>query len=455
MEAPFIRYVGDPFVDTGAAVLEHRIGKACEEFLPEDIERQGNELQEIYSQRGWRSILAIHFPNSGWTNPNMGQAKVAAYYKKVLSGFNEDVQQGRFCEYCRRPANTLVDGSTIPLLSNANSMDCGAGGRTGFGVCGYCLFAVQFYPLATLKIEGRALFWWSPDRQWTYLLAGIAVREVNRFLAVSPEGTINPKFPRTQLLRVAREAFTEWSNQPDRIPLRDIIGCRSTNYRTEPEFDELRMPKALFEFWYEAASGYGATYDALVAAAWEAKAPKKNQKGIGKSEWQRRNGLYEALGKAFQADDFGQAIRAAMRYFIRIEGKKVRPGSFGLACLFLERLAGMTKLRIDAIREIADQVSKSSASKKLLTRLFESPTNFTDWLVYAQRTIEKAGEPCFRFDSILAALDMVSEDDSMPRDFWLVRNLIILRALEAVDDSVSQELPEPVLQSAVNDDKEG
>src|SRR5579864_2752056 len=127
-----ITYVGDPFVDTGIAVLEHRIGKACEEFLPEDVLKQGDQLRAIYCQKSWRGILSIHFPNSGWTNPTMGAAKVAEYHHKVLRGFEEGIEPNRFCDYCGRPANAVVDGSTIPLLSNANSMDCGSGGRSGF-----------------------------------------------------------------------------------------------------------------------------------------------------------------------------------------------------------------------------------------------------------------------------------------------------------------------------------
>jgi CRISPR-associated protein Cst1 len=212
------------------------------------------------------------------------------------------------------------------------------------------------------------------------------------------------------------------------------------------------MPKELFKFWYDAASGFGKTYESAVERAWQAKASKKKTKGV-EDEWQRRNGLYEALGSAFQAGDYRPKIVSAIKYFIRIENKTALPGSFGLTCLFLERLAGMRKNRIEAIREIADQVSKSRENKKLLRRLFESSKNFMDWLVFAQNAIKKAGENPIRFDSILTALDMISEDDAMPRDFWLVRNLIILRALE-VDPNVSDDLPEPVLDSSATDVKE-
>jgi CRISPR-associated protein Cst1 len=445
-----IIYVGDPFVDTGIAVLEHRVGKVCEEFSSEDLLKQGDELRKIYSQKNWRGILSIHFPNSGWTNPTMSAAKVAEFHQKVLRGFEGGIEQNRFCDSCGSPANAIVDGSTVPLLSNAKSMDCGSGGRSGFPVCGYCLFAIQFYPLATLKVEGKALLWWSPDRQWTYLLAGMAIREVSRFLAANPEGAIKPKFPRTQILRIARDTFEEWRNRSEHIPLRDIIGCHTSNYRTKPEFDELRLPKELFEFWYDAASGFGKAYESVVDKAWETKRSKKKSQEGSENEWQRRNGFYESLGMAFRVDDYRSTITKAIKYFVNIENKSALPGGFGLSCLFLERLAGMKKMRIEAIREIADRVSKSRENKKILKRLFESSKNFIDWLVFAQNAIDKAGESPIQFDSILTALDMVSEDDAIPRDFWLVRDLIILRALEVSSD-VLHELPEPQLNSIATD----
>lgn len=444
-----VTYVGDPFVDTGVAVLEHNLAKPCEEFTENDLLAQGARLTEIYLKKQWRGILTFHFPNSGWTNPTMGADKVAEFRTKVLEGFRREANTGRTCEYCRRPANAIVDGSVVPLISSANSMDCGSGGRTGFAICGYCLFAVQFYPLATLKVEGKALFWWSHDRKWTFLLAGIALREVGRYLAASPEGDIKPRFPRSRLLTVAREAFETWRSQPDQIPLRDIIGCYSSNYRTSPEFEELRIPRELLQFWYEATSGFGSIYDSVVSSAWDSK-PQKSTKGKKpkkENEWVRRNSFYESLGAAFQSDDFRrQATAVAKKYLIRIGNTAPQPGSFGLACLFLERLATMRKTRVEAIREIGDRIAASPEKKKILERLFV-PRNFIDTLVFAQNRMQKEEGRPLRFDTILTALDLVSEDDSLPPDFWLVRDLIILRVLEQVDPEILRDLPEPAVEA--------
>ena len=444
-----VTYVGDPFVDTGVAVLEHQLGKPCEEFSESDLVEEGSKLLDIYSQKQWRGILTFHFPNSGWTNPTMGADKVSEFKDKVLKGFQRDTNTGRPCEYCRRPANAVVDGSVVPLMSSANSMDCGSGGRTGFAICGYCLFAIQFYPLATLKVEGKALFWWSHDRDWTFLLAGIAIHEVRRFLAASPDGTIKPRFPRSRLLTVARMAFETWRSQPDRLPLRDIIGCHTSNYRISPEFEELRIPRELFEFWNEAASGFGPIYETVVSSAWESRKEKssrgKKPKNESETEWVRRNGFYESLGAAFQSEDFRHQAGAVAKYFIRTGGASQRPGSFELACLFLERLAGMRKIRIEAIREIGDQIAASDDKKKILERLIVTK-NPVGTLVYAQIRMQRAGEAPLKLDTVLTAFDLLSEDDSMSKDDWLARDLIVLRVIEKAGTDIVSDLPELALE---------
>jgi CRISPR-associated protein Cst1 len=443
-----VMYVGDPFVDTGVAVLEHQIGKACEEFTDADLLGEGQALIKIYTQKSWRGALTFHFPNSGWTNPTMGPENVAKFRENVLKGFLLKSETGRLCEYCGRPANLVVDGSTIPLLSSAGSMECGPGGRTGFAVCGYCLLAVQFYPLATLKVAGKALFWWSHDRDWTYLLSGIAVREVRRYFAASPDGAVKPKFPWTRLLSVTRQAFEEWRADPERIALRDIVGCHTTNYRTSPEFDELHIPQDLFLFWDEAKSNYGSLYDAVITESWKSRRPTpaaaRKTKANEDTEWERRNGFYEDLGSAFEVEDFRQnAVAVAKKYFIKIEKTASQPGSFDLACLFLERLAGMRKDRVAAIKEIGDRIAQCRDSEKVLSRLYNS-WKILDTLMYAQKRMRDAGEAPLPFETILLALDMVSDDDRISQDWSLVRSLVILRTLEMIDPERARELPEPL-----------
>lgn len=169
--AETVRYVGDPFVDAGVAVLEHRLAKDHSQFDHDDLRAQASWLVEEYSKKIWSGYLTVHFPNSGWCNPTMSTANKKHFRVLVLSGFDLPAI-GRPCCYCARPARSLADRSKIPLLTGAGNMSSGPGGIPGLPVCCYCLYAVQFYPLATLKVEGRPLFWWSADARWLFLLSG-------------------------------------------------------------------------------------------------------------------------------------------------------------------------------------------------------------------------------------------------------------------------------------------
>ena len=61
-----IWYVADPFVDTGVAVLEHRIAKSWEDFSQEDLAEHAIQLKQIYAKVVWKNYLSIQFPNTCW-----------------------------------------------------------------------------------------------------------------------------------------------------------------------------------------------------------------------------------------------------------------------------------------------------------------------------------------------------------------------------------------------------
>jgi len=168
-----VRYVGDPFVDAGVAVLEHWLEKACEEFTETDLAGAAEKLQQRYSRKMWKGYLTVHLPNSVWCQANVGAVRKEEMLDLVLRGYHrEALRPARPCCYCGRAAQVIADRSRVPLVTSEKSMSVGAGGAPGTPVCGYCLYAVQFYPVCTLKVEGKPLFWTVPERRWTFLLTG-------------------------------------------------------------------------------------------------------------------------------------------------------------------------------------------------------------------------------------------------------------------------------------------
>jgi len=135
------------------AVLECSLEKDCAEFTEGDLAAQAEVLEKLYPKKAWTGYLAVHFPNSCWCNPTMGEDKKRKQREALLRSFDKPSLPGVFCSYCHAPAQHIADRSTIPLLTGATTMTAGPGGEPGFPVCSGCQFAVQFYPLATLKVS--------------------------------------------------------------------------------------------------------------------------------------------------------------------------------------------------------------------------------------------------------------------------------------------------------------
>ncbi len=232
-----IRYVGNPYVDAGLAVLELRLKKPCSAFSQDDLGEQARQLEAEYSRPIWRSYLTIHFPNSAWVQPRISQEKKRSYVEKVLASYRfRPLAPVRGCVFCGRPAQAVVDRSHFPLLTGETIMVAGAGAEPGLPVCGFCIFAVQFYPLATLKVGGRPLFWWAPEPGWTRLLTRRFLKDAQMLLAASSDQFANLRWPSTQLLRAASgamddfEAPPDWLSKEERPVLCDIVGIHATNY---------------------------------------------------------------------------------------------------------------------------------------------------------------------------------------------------------------------------------
>jgi len=104
--------------------------------------------------------------------------------------------------------------------------------KPGLPVCGYCLMAIQFYPLGTLKVEGKPLFWWSTDHNWTRSLVSDSYLKVRQVLDLNLDKFPNFSWPRTRLLQVAQEALEKVTDEPHV----DLMGYHVTNYGTSPDY---------------------------------------------------------------------------------------------------------------------------------------------------------------------------------------------------------------------------
>ncbi len=462
-----IRYTGNPYVDAGVAVLELRLQKSSTEFTLEDLASQAKEIRREYTKSLWKSYLMVHLPNCAWTQKDLSSEKNQAYLSRVLESYKPEFPElDRKCAFCGRPAKIFADRRYVPLLTGETVMSSSSGGVPGLPICGWCVYAVHFYPFATLKVEGRPLFWWSSDSLWTLRLTQIFVEKLNQVLGMASEELPKLRWPKTQLLQAAREAITKLENKKSSpVPsLSDITGIHATNYGTDPNFEELHIPRGLLEFWQEAGSF--PVYQEIENHAWEvpsvkvkSKKPKKTEEAEGNSlekaqipfEFIRRNYLYEHLGEAFRSDNFQEKAKlVATQFFLHRDGKRVKPGTLQVTELFLEKVAGMERERLEAIREIADHIAdhliigagERRAAGQLIRRKLRLG-EFLQFLSYVQRKLSEVRKP-ISWDKVLTALNLQSDDDRTASDYWLVQELMLIRLYERLANSPAlAELPDP------------
>ena len=433
------QFVGDPFVDVGVAVLEHRVQKPCDEFTLLDLSKQAGELETLYSTKAWSGYLTVHFPNSCWCNATMSEGKKSRQRATLLRSFDAPAIAGKSCSYCRRPAQHIGDRSIIPLITGADTMTCGPGGVPGLPICSGCQFAIQFYPLAALKVIGRPLFWWTPDHAWMYELTGDFAKKVNRIIEGSPEQVPSLPWPSTRLLETVEGAL---ERSGAGLHSCDLVGCHVTNYGSGPDYNELRINNGLVEF---IRFGLGhPVYRAIRDGSWELSAPKSKKKAPFEDtpREMRRNHFYEDLGK-FLRDGDVRDTGIVRRYFTN-HGRG-GDGAFELAAVFARKVLGMTQEQIEAIKELADRMSGSQKAADHLDRLFQRRglTNYVRTIADISDRMVRAGERSIPLESVLRAFNMASEDDAFTRDASLVRELILLRIIEKLP---SDRVPETQLE---------
>jgi CRISPR-associated protein Cst1 len=455
-----IRYTGNPYVDAGVAVLELRLHKACDEFTQADLDAQAEEIRKEYTKKIWKSYLTVHLPNCAWTQTNLSSEKNQEYLKRVLHSYKPEFPNlDRKCAFCGAPAKILADRRYVPLLTGETVMTSGAGGLPGLPVCGWCVFAVHFYPFATLKVEGCPLFWWAPDPIWTLRLTRTFVEKLERILSMVTDELPKIRWRGTQLLQAARDTLIKLQDEKLSLSpsLVDVIGIHATNYGPEPNFEEVRIPRGLLDFWIEAGSF--PAYRDIERRAWQvhelkSKSKKKSRKrkessGEAKeqadvlpeiAELTRKNYLYEALSEAFRSADYRErAKHVAVRFFLQKNGKQVVPGTIQITELFLEKVAGMERQRLEAIREIADAIVNSRDPKWMINRLMRSGKSLYDFIPVVRAIQHKLSSEhkSIGWEKILLALNLSDEEDATPRDTWLVSELILTRIFERLSQSQS------------------
>lgn len=448
-----VKYTGHPFVDVGIAVMESYLEKYCDDFTAQDFSRAAKWLINTYERRDIKGYLMFsHFPNSGWCNPNpkVKEKTKLKYIASVLESYKTlPLKPKRSCAFCNNEAQILADRRHIPLLTGTMVLVSAPNGVVGLPVCGYCLMAIQFYPLGTLKVKNRPLFWWTTSREMTFELVNDTFQEVRKALSITQEEIVNFQWPYTRLLSQAKDILERYNQNKQNNFLPDCIGYHITNNGKNPDYDQYFIPRELLEFWREIRIAPKAVREAhnwIEKSSWELPENKKKggKQSVKSAKLLQSNGTkllknkyYEALGAAFQERDWNMAIRLRIVwFFLHPKEEHYDKNNFQLCELFFRKVGGMEKQRLDIIKKIADNIVDNlilnNNESKWVNDLFRnkmSSSDFMKYLVKAQRKLADLNHPIALAD-ILTMFDIESDDETGLKDVYLIRHLFLIRMFE-------------------------
>jgi CRISPR-associated protein Cst1 len=474
---PLLAYTGQPIVDVGVATIlafaQHADAAAV---TAADIEDLTEFLIDHYVAGPLKSFMFAMLPNSSYVNPAMseGARRTASRAFLGMCGQPSDPEAG-LCLFCGRQAVGMVFRQHIPLIASQGVINFGPGGRPGVPVCGGCLLATQAFVLGcAIKCEGRALLVHSDDAELTLAFASTFLAENRRSLSLSAageEGSV--KYPRTLVMRRLAEIDTRHSGPATTGA--SLTAYHITNYGQSPDIAIYHVPSQVLSFFHTARSEkYRSAWEYVVSAGWvrgKGKAGEAPQAAAGdEPDYSTKNRAFEDLFSAVERWPWyirKHLLCSVLKADEAIEGgdtaeQRASKLSWELTELFLRKVAGMQKSRIEAIKQCGDRLAdviRDDSNKRLMRSVFVT-TRYADFRAVLLKAngarILSGGEPVVTFDDFIAIFE--STEDFTPTDWRLARDLLYLRILDSLYKAGwlqgNKEDAEHVLEQIVNTEDE-
>lgn len=462
-----LSYTGHPFVDIGIATIVAFVNKQNPaEVTEDDLEAIADYITREYTRQPLKSFLTVAFPNSGFTQPAFEKTpeRRLEYAQRVLRSYRKGTPiLEEECVFTGEPAAGITFGDKeslppgrafrqhIPMVTGEDVINFHPYGDAGLPVSGKAILAIQAFPLGCAKVAGRLLAVHSDNEELTLHFATTFLRENMRLIQLAQAAGSNKLdearyLQRTLLVdtllradRLQREA------SQDEQPF-SLTAYHLTNSGQGVDLDIYYLPLQVTGFLREMLQAeYRDGWSVIVQRAWEVAPSKKGGKQAADFQ-PRRNYLYEDLfGLPDNARDFLRTyfLRVALRYARTDQGDprgSYSPGreaglvSWKITARFLRRVMNMEKDRIEAIRNLGDQLAKyvSGENDRRFFRDFFTERRydyFRTALIKANIAYVRRGNPP------LIALDpyitVFEEGDEIARADWqLARDLVLIRMIE-------------------------
>lgn len=432
--------MGNPFVDAGVCGICEWLGGSVqpEQITASDLEQVVNDVAPLMqTDVGWRNLHGI-FPNSVLTNAAYRKQDQVELLKRACKGYLDTILElsgAGDCMGCgRRPANTWLSRTNVPLTGSGKLRNFYPTFTDGAGYCSACAFAIQLSPLSFMGTGGKFLTLhsnsWSALRSWTRVcIEDVQQQQLRRDIT----GCHNPGYanPRNGLFHMARKMveFQEM-RMDENIALQAYC---FTNYNQGPELEIFYMPAPVFRFLRVVYQNeFKNAWRIIVRSAYT----KVNWAKV-KSEddyKNRRNLVYEYLLEGY----------SILGFFLNRRSRRTR-GNWELLALYLKEVRTMEQIQLDTFKQvgdlIADCIKKSGHDKRL--RQLERAKSYGECrnilrYVIRDRIQQGAPEPLFSIDDYMEHLFPPSDIfDATP---WReTRDLLLFRIYETLHDWLREQ----------------
>lgn len=499
-ESPLLFWTGHPLADVGVATACAMVNKAApEDVTLDDLDFVANELRQAYLDPFLVAYLScVYTMNAPYTNPSMSDDVRRTEVDRVLLAHrvSPDAEaQGLMCVFSRRPATHVVHRAQIPMLTGGGVLNFFPAGRSELPVAGPFLVAIQSLAFGGRRSEGKLLIVHCDDPRWTLEFARQYVADNRRVMDLARAGRLpdqdgpnlalerecaawdgtkkRPKYPDVKaphsfvmddLLQVAnRRATGRMKTEHTSVTVYHL-----SNSGQGPSLVVDHVPSQFVSFIQQASRvPYQPSWKALIGQGWrmareeqlvaqastEVKGKRKPKKpgkpaipgGPGRS----RNDVYNDLLRIYEAGfcDPAAAAQFVRRHLLRFSRPRdngefrLRRGQldlihWDLTGLFLEKVMGMDKQRIERIRQFADRLAEvicKTRDKSLFRDLVyqHKAWEYRNALSKAQRNLAKdRRDLLFGLDDYVQVF--LADDAVGAADWGLVRDLISIRLVESL-----------------------
>jgi len=439
------RWTGHPLVDMGiATIMAFSDVEEPEQLNKAHLEAFSNYAEEAYFSPYLSGYLSVLF-TANFLNPSWKPEQKKRHVHNLLKSFQlESDKSLPICTFCGRESirlpylnetrGFLAYRDLVPMISGEAIINFFPDGKCGLPLCGLCTLAIQALTIGSPSCEGNALIVSSDNPKLTLDIVKNWVPEQRARIQLSFATGEKTKWshPLTRLMDAMAKLENIDFSEGGRITLYVI-----SNSGQGPSVEIFELPAVITFFFMKASqSRYRETWHSIVNDAWEKLS--KNQE-LEQTKPKLRNYLYEDLFKLP-----GESQRFIKRYLLPKsqditaetdqKNQEAKYRRWNLTELFLKEVVAMNKERIEAIRNLADQIADEIAAsndrdlwwKAYTAQSFQSVRNLL--ISQSRKLLQNGKKPLITLDHFL---NIFEEGEELARTDWrLAWDLVMIRLIE-------------------------